>query len=643
MGAVDFSIDPELVGFLAGHLPLDTFFETGTYKGDAIERVKPFFKRFYSAELSRHYYEFASDRFREDPAVAILEGDAADMLAEVLPTISAGGILFWLDSHWCEAENTEGKTSQCSLLSELRAIGELDESSIILIDDARLFLAPPGPPHDYSQWPDLNAIIKHLSEISGAHELIVFNDLIIYYPQAIRSAMLRYCHINGTDWLTVMDVYREADVYRREMTEKEGEISACHKEIKILQSDIAAKEREIELNARDIRDIQCTADHRLFVINQFEAAKDEIRSGYQNQLDLLQNLVEEKNARIASLSALAETKEKQIADANAIAESRLQVIEQQAEAIRAYQQKSGLFEKLRRRLEPRLGTLYQYPPRPMKLPARYTETRNRIKIRGDFPVISIATPSFNHAGFLERTLRSVVSQAYPALEYMIQDGGSTDGTIDILETYTDQLAGWVSEADDGQADAINKCLQRATGDVMAYLNSDDLLLPGALHYVAAFFDRHPEVDVVYGHRILIDEYDQEIGRWVLPPHDDQVLSWADYIPQETLFWRKSIWEKTGGYVDKKFKFAMDWDLILRFRDAGARFVRLPRFLGAFRVHPHQKTSAEIAEQGENEMGQLRQRALGRPVSTGEINLKIRPYLRRHVILNKLFRAGILRY
>jgi hypothetical protein len=151
------------------------------------------------------------------------------------------------------------------------------------------------------------------------------------------------------------------------------------------------------------------------------------------------------------------------------------------------------------------------------------------------------------------------------------------------------------------------------------------------------------VDVVYGHRVLVDEYGQEIGRWVMPPHDDAVLSWADYIPQETMFWRREIWEKAGGGIDKSFKFAMDWDLILRFREAGAKIVCLPRFLGAFRVHPHQKTSAEISSQGDREMQQLRKRSLGRVVSEAEINQNIKKYLTRHVLYQKLYRAGLLRY
>jgi glycosyltransferase involved in cell wall biosynthesis len=229
------------------------------------------------------------------------------------------------------------------------------------------------------------------------------------------------------------------------------------------------------------------------------------------------------------------------------------------------------------------------------------------------------------------------------LEYIIQDGKSTDGTIDILRKYSTSLTHWESDLDNGQTHAVNLGFRHATGELMGYLNSDDLLLPGSLHYVANFFVKHPDVDAVYGHRVLIDEYDSEIGRWVLPPHDDDVLSWADYVPQETLFWRRRIWEKIGGSLDESFRFAMDWELLLRFRTVGAKFVRLPRFLGAFRTHPHQKTSAVITGIGVEEMGRLRERCHGRAVSETEINRHIAPFLCKHIVYQKLYRCGVLPY
>jgi hypothetical protein len=156
-------------------------------------------------------------------------------------------------------------------------------------------------------------------------------------------------------------------------------------------------------------------------------------------------------------------------------------------------------------------------------------------------------------------------------------------------------------------------------------------MPGTLACVAKFFVDHPEVDVVYGHRILIDEQDREIGRWILPKHNDGVLSWADFVPQETLFWRRSIWDKTGACVDESFRFAMDWDLLIRFRNAGARMVRLPFFLGAFRIHEAQKTSATINSVGMMEMDRLRERCLGRKPNHIDIKSAITPYIFSHMV------------
>lgn len=258
-------------------------------------------------------------------------------------------------------------------------------------------------------------------------------------------------------------------------------------------------------------------------------------------------------------------------------------------------------------------------------------------------MISIVTPSLNQAQFVEDTVQSVLGQRYPRLEYIVQDGGSTDETHEILKRYRSRLHRLQVQPDEGQAHAINLGFEHAAGEIMAYLNADDILLPGALPYVARYFQRHPDVDAVYGHRVIVDEEGMEVGRWVLPRHRDEVLSWVDFVPQETLFWRRSLWERAGGKVDNESRFALDWELMLRFCDAGARVVRLPRFLGAFRVHEEQKTSAQMDTAGNREMARIRQLQHGRAVSQDEIRRNVRGYLLRHVALHKLYRARLLRY
>jgi glycosyltransferase involved in cell wall biosynthesis len=225
----------------------------------------------------------------------------------------------------------------------------------------------------------------------------------------------------------------------------------------------------------------------------------------------------------------------------------------------------------------------------------------------------------------------------------VQDGGSKDSTVAILNRCRNRLIHAESRKDKGHGNAINLGFKHATrGEIMAYLDSDDLLLPGSLNYVAAYFAANPDVDVVYGHRIIIDSKGKEVGRWVLPNHSDQMLAWANYVPPETLFWRRRIWDKAGGKIDESFEFALDWDLLLRFREAGAKFVRLPRFLGAFRIHQSQMTPAEFPTTGRMEMAKLRSRIHGRETNLSDIRQNMNGYMLRHAWHNFLYQIGLSR-
>ncbi len=204
------------------------------------------------------------------------------------------------------------------------------------------------------------------------------------------------------------------------------------------------------------------------------------------------------------------------------------------------------------------------------------------------PRISIVTPSFNQGPFVEWAVRSVLLQDYPEAEYIVMDGGSADGTAARLAPYSRRFLHYESRPDGGQADALVKGFEKASGEVMAYLNSDDVLAPGALTFVADFFDRNPQVDVVYSHRCRIDSAGRVMGYWILPPHVDYLMLRWDLIPQETCFWRRSIFERAGT-IDRSFHFALDYDLFVRFMLLG-RLARVNRFLGAFRVHDAAKTT-----------------------------------------------------
>jgi glycosyltransferase involved in cell wall biosynthesis len=211
------------------------------------------------------------------------------------------------------------------------------------------------------------------------------------------------------------------------------------------------------------------------------------------------------------------------------------------------------------------------------------------------PKVSIVTPSYNQGRYVARTVRSVLLQDYPNLEYIFLDGGSTDATMAEVEPYLKRFAYWRSGRDGGQADAVQEGLRRASGDVMAYLNSDDLLAPGTVSRVVRFFERHPRVDAVYSNRVVIDENDRIVSTWLLPPHSNYLISRWDLLPQETCFWRRDLFERAGN-VDPSMAFALDYDLFVRYMMAG-QFARLNAFLGAFRRHGASKTVSQYESIG----------------------------------------------
>lgn len=292
-------------------------------------------------------------------------------------------------------------------------------------------------------------------------------------------------------------------------------------------------------------------------------------------------------------------------------------------------------------LQGQLSLVPQHSPRPIR-----AEALKPAKLNPDGSSISIVTPSFNQAEWLGQNIASVHYPDTDRIQHLVIDGGSSDNSVSVLEQSGKHLAHWVSETDQGQADAIAKGFAHAASaetEIMAWLNADDHYLPGALPFVQNYFDTHAEVDVLYGDRIIVDENDAEVGCWILPPHDHDVLRMYDFVPQETLFWRRSIWEKVGG-IDRSFQFAVDWDLLLRFADAGARIVHVPHKLGAFRVHHRQKSAAAMGDTGQLEIDALRKRTFGREISASEIIhfAPLQRYLRASARESLLQRWGLRR-
>lgn len=217
-------------------------------------------------------------------------------------------------------------------------------------------------------------------------------------------------------------------------------------------------------------------------------------------------------------------------------------------------------------------------------------------------MISVVTPSFNHADFIEQTIKSVLGQN-DIFEYIIVDGNSTDDSINIINNWRYNLSKIIIEDDNGQADALAKGFSFITGDICAYINSDDVYLPDIFNFVTTYFRDNPDVDFIYGHRIFIDEQGKAIGVWILPPHSNYLTSRWDFIPQETCFWRRKLMEECGG-IDTSYQFAMDYDLFVRMMKKG-RFVRLNKFFALFRVHPKSKTSTLLETIGEQEIIRVR--------------------------------------
>lgn len=212
-----------------------------------------------------------------------------------------------------------------------------------------------------------------------------------------------------------------------------------------------------------------------------------------------------------------------------------------------------------------------------------------------FPRISIVTCSYRQARFLQAALRSVIDQRYPALEYIVVDGGSDDGSREIIERHSASLAYWVSEPDGGQTEALRKGFARASGDILGWLCSDDLLLPGALRAVAAFFRARPEAMAVYGDALWIDAG----GRLLRPKREIAFNRFVflhdhNYVPQPSMFWRRELYQAVGG-LDPAFDLAMDADLWERF-SRRARIEHISRYLSCMRFYPEQKTRSRRAGQ-----------------------------------------------
>lgn len=242
---------------------------------------------------------------------------------------------------------------------------------------------------------------------------------------------------------------------------------------------------------------------------------------------------------------------------------------------------------------------------------------------GPWPRISIVTPSYNQGRFLEEAIRSVLLQGYPDLEYIVIDGRSSDNSVSIIEAYAPWIAHWVSEKDNGQSAAINKGWARCTGEILAWINSDDAYLPGAFGKIAAWFDRNPGLDIVYGDCRMTDE----AGRFIqnAPTREfalEPLVCNTWFIPQQSTFIRRRVVERIGN-LREDLHLAMDWEYWLRAALHDCPIGFLPEMIASFRTYPDAKTYSQSEASGREQLSILSQAFRG----PGRIE-KILPFKRK---------------
>ncbi len=222
------------------------------------------------------------------------------------------------------------------------------------------------------------------------------------------------------------------------------------------------------------------------------------------------------------------------------------------------------------------------------------------------PLVSIVTPSYNQAEFLAETINSVLNQTYPRIEYIIVDGGSTDGSVEIINKFQDRIAWWVSEKDQGQTDAINKGFHHATGEIFAWLNSDDRYHSKAISEAVQYFNNNPDVGLVYGDLNIINHNGNIVGRFNARETNYQKLRRGFvHIPQPAAFWRADLWKEVGP-LDPEMFFAMDYDLWIRLAKISTIRYYRGHVWADFRIHDQSKTIT-ADEQCWSEMLQIHQR------------------------------------
>ena len=253
-----------------------------------------------------------------------------------------------------------------------------------------------------------------------------------------------------------------------------------------------------------------------------------------------------------------------------------------------------------------------------------------------YPRITIVTVSYNQASYLESTIKSVLNQNYPNLEYIIMDGGSTDGSLEIIKKYAHTLAYYESAKDNGMYDALNKGFKKSTGEIMAWINSDDIYIPNSFFIVAEIFSKFQNINWLLGCSSLLDEKNRivkisPVSKWA--KYNYYLGEWR-WIQQESVFWRKSLWEKTGSRINTSLKVAGDFELWLRFfRYDNLYSLNAP--LGCFRLRSKNQKTIDLMDEYTKEAEEL--------LTTEEISDEDRKTLSKIQKYRKLLKLPVSRF
>ena len=348
MGAVNFSIDDSLLSMMREVLHLYAFVETGTFEGESVQRALPFFEEIHSVELSEIYFKKAVQRFEKEKNVHLYHDDSVRFLKQVQQALKDKAVLYWLDAHWCSADETAGGTSQCPVLEELDAISRLGAESVILIDDARLFLCPPPPPHTVEDWPRFDALVRKLFLMSSVHELMVVNDVLICFPRSIREHVEKYAREHSIDWLSVLDKSRDYDTFRIELGEKEEEINRLAAAARERERALTEKENEIGTLAQAIREQNEVLLEREALLKTNAQQVAEAMKGQQKgpgRASVIQEMERALKAKEKEIRTISEARRRQ----DAVLLERDQLLKQMEKSLKEKEKEIGTISEARRK------------------------------------------------------------------------------------------------------------------------------------------------------------------------------------------------------------------------------------------------------------------------------------------------------